>query len=189
VAILGSAALFGALPAVAGAACPTQGSSQLLSTLGDKASYFLLEGSTFESGAPGWSLTNADIINEGDQGAGGGSSRALLIRSGGEAVSPAFCVSSNVPSFRFFAKQVSSGFFGGQLSVNLRFKDGFGVTHEVPASFGLNGHGAWALSPVLELSRKLPWWAPDNVNVNLVFQPQSGSSWAIDEVLIDPYSR
>lgn len=188
-AVIGSAALFAAVPAVASAACPTPESSSLLSALGDAASYFQLSGSSFEEGSPGWSLTNAVIVDEGSEEAGGQSGDALLINAGGQAVSPAFCVSSNIPSFRFFAKQRSGGWFGGALQVNLRFKDGFGITHEVPTSFGMYSNGSWALSPVLELARKLPWWAPDNVSVNLVFRPTNGSSWAIGEVLIDPYSR
>jgi hypothetical protein len=186
VAVLGSLALLGAVPALASAACPEQESSQLLAYSGDNASYVLLEGSSFESGAPGWSLTNAEIVNEGPEAIG--SENGLLINSGGQAVSPAFCVSTNVPSFRFFARERSGGLFG-QLAVSLRFKDGFGVTHEVPVSLVLSGNGSWALSPVLELVRKLPWWAPDNASVNLVFRPSLGSSWVIDDVLIDPYSR
>ena len=189
VALLGSVALCGAVPAIASAACPAQESSQLLSALGDNSSYVLLDGSSFESGSSGWSLTNADIVNEGNEGAGGDSNRSVVINPYGEAISPPFCVDTNIPSFRFFARQRSSGWWGGPLNVNLRFRDGFGETHEVPASFGLYSNGSWALSPVLELAKKLPWWAPDNANVNLVFQPQNGSSWAIDEVLIDPYAR
>jgi hypothetical protein len=188
-AIIGSAALLGAVPALASAACPTPESAQLLSEQGDSASYFLLPGSSFEEGAPGWSLSNAAIVHEGDENAGGDSGNALLINSGGQAVSPAFCVSSNIPSFRFFAKQLSSGWFGGGLQVNLRFRDGWGFTHEVPTSFGVHGNGSWLLSPVLELARALPWWAPNNVNVNLVFRPTGGSSWVVGEVLIDPYTR
>jgi hypothetical protein len=188
-AVIGSAALLGAVPALASAACPTPESSQLLSEFGDNAGYFQLPGSSFEGGAPGWSLSNAVVVNEGDERAGGDSQGALLINSGGQAVSPSFCVSSNIPSFRFFARQRSSGWFGGALQVNLRFKDGWGYTHEVPTSFGIYSNGTWALSPVLELVRNLPWWAPNNVNVNLVFRPTKGSSWLIDEVLIDPYSR
>jgi hypothetical protein len=188
-AVIGSAALFSAVPAVASAACPTPESSSLLSSLGDNASYFLLSGSSFEAGAPGWSLDNAEIVKEGNEGVGGESGYSLAINPGGEAVSPAFCVDSSIPSFRFFAKQRSSGWFGGRLQVNLRFKDGFGWTHEIPTSEGVYGNSSWALSPVLELARILPWWAPHNVNVQLVFRPTNGSSWSIDEVLIDPYSR
>ncbi len=111
-AILGATALFGAMPALASAACPTPESSQLLAENGDNASYFLLEGSSFESGAPGWSLINAEVVSEGSEGAGGDSGHAVLIHPGGEAISPAFCVSSNIPSFRFYAKQLSGGRFG-----------------------------------------------------------------------------
>jgi hypothetical protein len=188
-AVIGSAALFSAVPAVASAACPTPEGSSLLSSLGDNTAYFLLSGSSFEAGAPGWSLDNSEVVREGNENAGGDSEYSLVINPGGQAVSPSFCVDSSIPSFRFFAKQRSSGWFGGPLQVNLRFKDGFGWTHEVSTSFGVYGNGSWALSPVLELAKKLPWWAANNVNVQLVFRPANGSSWAIDEVLIDPYSR
>jgi hypothetical protein len=187
--VIGSAALIGALPAVASAACSTPESSSLLSSLGDNTAYFLLSGSSFEEGTAGWSLTNASIVKEGNENAGGDSENSLLINAGGQAVSPSFCVSSNMPSFRFFARQRSSGFWGGTLTVNIRVRDGFGITHEIATSFGMTSNGSWALSPVLDLARALPWWVPNNSNVNLVFRPTNGSSWAIDEILIDPYSR
>jgi hypothetical protein len=186
VAILGSAALFGVVPAVASAACPTPESASLLSSLGDNASYFPLSGSSFEEGAPGWSLNSASIVNEGNEALE--DDHSLLINPGGQAVSPAFCVSTNIPSFRFFARQRSGGWFG-VLNVSLRFRDGWGYTHEVPVSYGIPSSSSWALSPVLELAKSLPWWAPNNVSVNLVFRPAYDSSWAIDDVLIDPYSR
>jgi hypothetical protein len=187
-AILGCVALLGAAPAIASAACPVQESAPLLSSFGDSASYFLLEGSSFESGAPGWSLTNAEVVNNGP--AAIGSDHSLVIGRDGEAVSPGFCVSSNIPSFRFFARRLSRGWWGwSALSVSLRFRNGWGYTQNVPVSAELSGDGSWALSPALELARRLPWWAPDNVTVNLVFRPVGGSSWAIDDVLIDPYSR
>ena len=63
--------------------------------LGDNSSYVLLAGGSFESGAPGWSLNNAEVVDEGP--AAVGASHALLIGSGGSAVSPQFCVSSEYP--------------------------------------------------------------------------------------------
>ena len=59
-ALLGSVLLVGAAPAVASAACPSSPTTQALAQFGDSAAYSLLSGSSFESGAPGWSLFDAD---------------------------------------------------------------------------------------------------------------------------------
>lgn len=183
-AALGAAGFICLAPAAASAACPTEHSSQLLSQFGDHASYFQLQGSSFEEGAPGWSLSNAEVTEEGPEGEG-----ALVINPGGVAVSPAFCVSSEDPTFRFFARQLSGGWLG-QLSVTLRWYN-HGLRHEVPASFALSGSDSWSLTPMMGLARALSavWMPGSTLQVSLVFRPLNGSSWAIGNVLIDPYSR
>jgi hypothetical protein len=174
-----------ALPALAAAACPVEAGSNPLAQLGDNASYFLLEGGSFESGAPGWSLSNAEVVNEGP--AAVSADHSLAIGSGGVAVSPQFCVSSEIPSFRFFVRQRSGGMFGA-LNVGIRWTDSAGWVHETQAG-SVHGHAAWVLGPVLQLASRLPLWMPDTtLNVRLVFRT-SYASWSIADVYIDPYSR
>ncbi len=204
-AIFGSALLLGSVPALAGAACPSSPSTTALAKFGDTAAYTLLSGGTFESGAPGWSLTEAEVV--GGSGANGDTG-SLVIQQDGVAVSPAFCVSSEYPSFRFFARQVSGGEqvsdgdrVGGEdrvsggdgrftsLNVSLRWRDLYGFSHDTSVA-QLQPGSAWTLSPVLKLATALPMWMNQStLSVRLVFEPNDGGAWAIDDIYIDPYRR
>lgn len=170
-------------PATTG--CPSSAASALLAEFGDSAMYTLLPSSTFADGTNGWSLTNAELV------AGEGvteGSNAVEIGPGGAAVSPAVCVSSEYPSFRFFYRKVA-GSDSAHLAVRLRWTNRLGL--EESTSVGsLDSNGEWTLSPVLELARALPLWMPgSSLSVRLSFEASGHSSWAIDDVYIDPYSR
>ena len=52
-----------AVPAAANAACASSPTSTPFKALGDDAAYSLVQGGSFESGAPGWSLTNASVVS------------------------------------------------------------------------------------------------------------------------------
>lgn len=193
-AVLGSAVLLGAVPAIANAACPKSTSSKLLAALGDTAEYGLLSGSTFESGASGWSLSSAELVSGSAYEVFGGS-HAILIKSGGTLVSPEFCVSSEYPTFRFFTRQISSG-SGHTLNVSLRYKDILGISHTTSVA-QIQPSSSWTLSPPVKLASALPLWMPGStLNVSLVLQASSGlifqtgsGTWAVSDVFIDPYSR
>jgi hypothetical protein len=160
--------------------------SKALAQFGDNAAYALLAGGSFESGAPGWSLNRAEIVR--GSGANGGTD-SLVIQPLGTAVSPTFCVSSEYPSFRFFARQVSGISLGAALNVSLRWTDAFGLPQVTPVGL-LPASGSWVLSPVLKLASALPLWqAGSTLDASVAFQPTLSGAWAIDDVLIDPYSR
>jgi hypothetical protein len=191
----GAALLFGtmlvgcAAPAIASAnaktACPSSKSSAALARYGDHALYTLLAGSSFEAGASGWTLTGAQASGE----AGVGSSNSLAIGTDGLAVSPSVCVSSEYPTFRFFARRLGAGARPGSLGVGLIWTDIFGFSHDTPVAFLAPGE-EWTLSPVLRLGTALPLWMPGStLQVKLAFQASGEGSWAIDDVYIDPYSR
>jgi hypothetical protein len=183
-ALFSAALLVVAVPAVASAACPSTHSERLLEKLGDNAEYFLLTGSSFESGASDWSLSGAEIVS----GGANGGSQSLVLQSGGIVLSPTFCVSSEYPSFRLFARQISGGGWFSGLKVNLRWTDDWGFPHETNIA-SLKPGNSWELSPVLRLATALPlWMRGSTLNVRLVFQPYGGT-WAITDVLIDPYRR
>jgi len=185
VATLGTLLLLVAAPAVASAECPSSPASAALAQFGDNAPYSLLTGSSFEAGAPGWSLQNAEVVS--GSGANGGS-HSLVIQSGGLAVSPAVCVNSEYPAFRFFAQQVG-GNPDGSLNVSLHWTSGWGFPHVVNVG-SVEAESSWTLSPALELATALPLRGPWNTfKVRIEFQPSGGSAWAIDDVYIDPYSR
>jgi hypothetical protein len=182
-------------PALAHANCPAKPASKAFAKFGDEASYTLLEGGLFESAAPGWSLGSAEVLSEdpaaqhanydfgeGDA-AASGKSQALLIPDGATVVSPAFCVDSQYPSFRFLVRR-AEGPRDATLDISLRWTDA-GGTHET-SDASIHARRGWALTPVLELASKLPPGVTPNVR--LVFQP-NGGSFAISAIYIDPYSR
>ncbi len=191
-ALFGTMLMIGVAPAAASAACPSNTESAALAAFGDNSSYSLLAGSSFESGAPGWSLNNAEVLSgesASEEGANG-DAYSLAIAPNGSAVSPRFCVSSEYPSFRFFARETSGGDWNSSLNVSLRWASGRGSRELDTPVASLQPSSSWTLSPTLTLAGALPLWMPGStLKVRVAFQPSGGSSWGIDDVYIDPYSR
>jgi hypothetical protein len=179
------------------AACPKGTTSHPFAGAGDNASYALVPGSAFEGGAPGWLLneaevaedtTGADPSNEAGQAEDQKHSHYLQVKSHGEAVSPAFCVSSEYPTYRLYYKKDKGG-ANAELHIALRWTDGSG-RHEVAGDSLQGEKHVWTLSPVLDLASRLPVATPgSSVSAQLVFTGSGKSSWAIGEVYVDPYSR
>ena len=188
--LLGAAVLFAA-PAAANAACASSPTSTPFKPFGDTASYSLVTNGAFESGTTGWSLTSASV-------AGGSEtyhvhaatdSKSLAIKAKGVAVSPAFCVDIDRPTFRFVARRTSGSW--GVLHVRLRWRTANGSVNETTVAAIDGGSTAWQVTPVLNLATTLPLWnSGQNATVQLVFDPEDyGGDWAIDDVYIDPYTR
>ena len=119
-----------ALPAVAGAACPTTPTTQAFKRFGDSAAYSLVSNGAFESGTSGWSLTKAAVVagNETFKVRAATDSKSLAVQPTGIAVSPAFCVGVEHPSFRFFARRTSGTW--GVMNVKLRWTGTDGKTND-----------------------------------------------------------
>jgi hypothetical protein len=189
-ALLSSALLIGVVPAVAGAACPSSPASKPFAQYGDNATYELAPGGAFEAGAPGWTLSKAAVVSDNESQNLTGHSHSLAIEPNGSAVSPHVCVSSQYPSFRFFARQLSGG-SNASLKVSVRWLSLLGLTVNTSAGAVASG-SAWGPSPVMKTDGSLPLVGGVvgilTLEVSLVFQA-SGGSFAIDDVYIDPYSR
>jgi hypothetical protein len=174
-----------AAPAPAPASCAAGPTSTPFARFGDSADYSLVPGGSFESGAPGWSLTNSTIVagNESYEVAGG--TQSLAIQPTGVAVSQAICVTTAEPTFRFFARRTSGSW--GVLNVALRWTDSAGATHNTTVASLVSG-SSWTPTPILALAAALPLWQPGSVlSVKLVFSPEQwGGGWAIDDVYVDP---
>jgi hypothetical protein len=182
----GTAVLAAALPAAA-AACAGGAETHPFAAFGDQASYVIAPGGTFESGAPGWTLTGAGIVAGNESFAATGT-HSLAIGPGGRAVSPPVCVGAEYPTFRFFARQLA-GDSDDTLTASLRWVDLLGITVESPAG-AVTPSGSWEPSPIMRLGNSLPLWLPGaTLDVQLVFTSSGGGSWAIDDAYIDPYSR
>jgi hypothetical protein len=187
-ALLTTGLLLGGVPAVAGAACPTAATSKPFAKFGDSAAYASLAGGSFESGAPGWSLSGSTVLSGNESYNVAGGSHSLAIQPTGVAVSPTFCVNIAEPSFRFFLRQTSGSW--AVLNVVLRWTDSGGTSHDTTVG-SLQTGTSWQASPVLQLATTLPLTtSASTISAKLVFKPeQYGGAWAIDDVYVDPHSR
>jgi hypothetical protein len=180
--------LFG-VPAAAQAACPSAATVKAFKAFGDTADYSLLSNGAFESGTEGWSLSGASVVsgNESFKVRASTDSKSLAVGARGRVVSPAFCVSTAHPSFRFFAKRTSGTW--GVLNVSLRWKVD-GTTNETVVGSVTTG-SAWTPTQSFSLSQILGLWNADQVGTaQIVLDPEDyGGNWAIDDVYIDPYTR
>ena len=143
----------------------------------DFADYALVPGGDFEPGAPGWSFQDAQVSNG-----------VASIDPRGEAVSPAFCISADHPTFRFMTRGSAGG--SNALRVFLRWNEG-NVVREAFV-YELDGsYSSWLPSPILPLALRLNLIQSDlSREVQLVFRVKPlSSSWAIDDVYYDPYRR
>jgi hypothetical protein len=191
IAVVASAALTLAIAPAANAACAASPTSKVFSSFGDSANYFLAPAGAFESGASGWSLSGSSVVN-GNATAkvhGANDSKSLAISATGKAVSPAFCVGIEHPTFRLFARRTSGTW--GTLNIKVRTTDARGVVNETVVGSHSASDTAWRPTAPIALSTVLPLWnAGQTASVQLVFDPEDfGGAWAIDDVYIDPYSR
>lgn len=192
-----AAALVAAFPAIASAGCPAAPLSQPFSQFGDNSYYQIAPGGAFESGAAGWvgqsgllGLVQSGVtIGEGNESYDlVPGTHSLLVGANGYAVSPPVCISSEYPTWRFVARQLG-GASASPLNVSLRWVNVLGVGVETGAG-SLSGYGSWTPSPVMKLANSLPLWMPGGtLMVQLVFRAGPGSSYAVDDVYLDPYRR
>ena len=190
-ALLSAVAVF-IVPAAAQAACQATPTTKPFKIFNDSNDYSLVPNGGFESGAGGWSLPGARVTtgNESWSVRAAGDSKSLAIDATGTAVSPTVCIDIKRPTYRFFARRTSGSW--GVLNLRVRWQDSSGRTNEttiaaLDSSFGT----AWRVSPVYNIASLLGLWNADqDASVQLVFDPEnSGGSWAIDDVYVDPYGR
>jgi hypothetical protein len=190
-ALLSAVAVF-VVPAAAQAACSSTPTTKAFQAFGDTNNYSLVPNGGFEAGTGGWSLSRSVVTagNEPWSVRGAGDSKSLAIDAGGVAVSPTVCIDINRPTYRFFAKRTSGSW--GVLNLRVRWQDASGRTNETTiAALDSSSGTAWRVSPALNIASLLGLWNADqDASVQLVFDPEnSGGSWAIDDIYVDPYGR
>jgi hypothetical protein len=189
-ALLGAAA-FCIVPAAAQAACPTMPTSKPFQAFGDSADYSLAPNGAFETGAGGWTLSGASVKtgNESYMVHGAGDTKSLALKATGTAVSPAFCVSTAQPTFRFFAQRTSGTW--GVINVKVRWTDKNGQPIETVVGSVTAGDTSWHPSQVFSLSSVMGLWnSSQALSAQIVLDPEDfGGDWSVDDVYIDPYVR
>ena len=178
------------IPAAAQAACSPTPTSKAFQAFGDTADYSLVSNGGFESGTTGWSLSGASVVtgNESWKVRAATDAKSLAINPTGRVVSPMFCVGTEHPSFRFFAKRTSGGW--GVLNVVLRWKVGNGATNETVVG-SVSPGTSWTPTQSFGLSQTLGLWnSAMTATVQVVLDPEDyGGAVAVDDVYIDPYTR
>ncbi len=170
-------------------ACPTPASSQVFSQFGDDAYYSLVPGGNFEGDVSGWALRGASVVsgNEPWYVGGAGDSQSLSIEPGGSAISPAFCVTAQYPSWRFFAR-LAGGPRRSYLSVAVEWTDPNGDHGVTPVTTLRGGRFRdWRPTRSLELGPVLD--DSTTMTERLVFFAGNSSAWRIDDLYLDPYAK
>ena len=114
--------------------------------------------------------------------------KSLRITAKGRVVSPTFCVSSQHPSFRFFAKRTSGSW--GVLNVSLRWSVDGGATNETTVGSVATGT-SWTPTQSFGLSQTLGIWnSSQTASVQIILDPEDyGGNWAVDGMTNAPVVR
>jgi hypothetical protein len=184
-------------PAAAQAACPTAPTTKAFKAFGDSSDYFLAPNGGLESGATGWTLSNASV-GSGNESAhlhGSGDSHSLKIVPGGKAVTAAFCLDTTRTGYRFFARQPGNG-AGPDLKVSVRWvgTDGVSRDQQIDTLAAANNRSwtpsrLWDPSIATAIFQRIGFTANDTASVRLVFEAEneSGPAWQLDDLYVDPY--
>jgi hypothetical protein len=181
--------LFGIPAAAQAAPCTAQPTAKVFAGFGDNADYSLAPGGSFEPGSAGWTLKDAAIVpvNEPFKVGAASDAHALGLMATGEAVSPAFCVGVEHPSFRFFARRV--GRTSGPLHVKVRWTDD-GISKEKTVGVVSGALAQWAPTDSLSLAPSMDIFDDRTVSAQIVLDPTgTRGGWLVDDVYVDPFSR
>lgn len=148
---------------------------------GDDADYAFAPGGSFETGAPGWSLTNASIVGTNESLGIFAGNKSLFIKDRGRVVSPWFCITPDHPTFRYVT-------YGGEVEMEIDYQ----VIGERDIDDKLvgetNGGRTWGPSSIHPLATKIPAATlAKGIVARVVFEAEDDVY--VDNLLIDPYRR
>jgi hypothetical protein len=169
------------------ATCDTNASQAFKSVDGDRSSYVLVPGGSFENGAPGWTLGRGATVVNGNEPwkvHRTGDNRSLYIPSGSSATTPPMCFAPGDWHMRFFAASSSSKL--SSLQVRVRVKSLLGVLSILDGG-KIATDTAWQPSARigLLLSNVTGILATDSISFQFV--PSDSASWRIDDAYLDPW--
>jgi hypothetical protein len=177
--LLGSLTTPVALISGKGAPCTARVLSQPFAAWGDEASYFPVDGGSFQSGAAGWTLTGgAKVVSGGNPHVAGSAGNSLDLPAGSSAIAPATCVDLSAPTLRAFA--------AGSGSVSVA-----AVVGGTPFPLGtISSYGTWAPTAAFLNISSLFSILSTTGTVTTVFRFTAVSGDVhVDDVYVDPYRR
>jgi hypothetical protein len=144
----------------------------------DPADYFLAPDGDFSSGAAGWDLAGAEVVEDNEPWYVHGPSIAAAVHlpSHASATSPTICVAEDDPTMRFFARG------SGVLLVEVLYTDAEGVERSLPIGV-VDASSEWAPSEALPITANTY-----EMTVAFRFTALTGD-WSIDDVYVDPYRK
>lgn len=151
----------------------------------DLASYTLVPGGTFESGAPGWTLGGGARVLSGNESFfvnSPGDSHSLYLPAGSSATTPPFCVSLLQPTIRLFV--VNGGSSASRLKVRVVYRGLLGILGILDGGT-ISAPATWQPSPVMLATLNAPLGTKA---AQFVFTPaDSSGAWRIDDLYVDPW--
>jgi hypothetical protein len=165
--------------------CSYGPASHPFASWGDIASYTLVPGASFESGALGWTLSGGARVVAGNESYYTNSrydSHSLAVPAGSSATTPPFCVGLNRPTIRLFV--VNGGSSASRLRVKVVFRGLLGILGVLDGGTISAGPG-WKPSPIMLATLNAPLGTK---SAQFVFTPaDSSGAWRIDDLYVDPW--
>ena len=185
-------------PAAQAASCATRTLTSPFSRFGDTNQYFLAPSGAFESGAPGWALSNAATTSGNDSYYLNSSTDKSSLKLTGSATSPAFCITRDDPLLRFAAKTVTTAGSNGnysQLNVSVIVRNATGSQGSYfLGAIAPKGNGAWFLQPQMHygsLFDSYLFGADGTGTATMQIQftvAGQGGTWYLDDLYVDPFA-
>jgi hypothetical protein len=160
----------------------------------DPLNYVPVTGGDFESGAEGWKLSGARVVdgNEPFKVGDAADSRSLSIPAGASATTPAMCAGLDHLFMRYFARSSKTSLLGAltsRLRVDVLVETSTGATLALPLGTQLLTP-SWSPSlPVPVVANLLPLLPGAHTPVAFRFTAEGSASWTIDDVYLDPRFR
>jgi hypothetical protein len=173
--------------------CPELATKQVFLRWLDPLNYVPVHAGDFESGAAGWKLNGAKVVdgNEPFDVGGADDSKSLSIPAGASATSPTMCAGLDHLFMRYFARSQASllGSLTSRLQVDVVFETSTGAVVSLPLGTQLLTP-SWSPSlPVPVVANLLPLLPGAHTPVAFRFTAVGSASWKIDDVYLDPKFR
>ena len=173
--------------------CTPQATKQVFLPWLDPLNYVPVKGGNFESGAAGWKLSGARVVDGNEPWRVGNSadSKSLSLPAGASATSPVMCAGLDHLFMRYFAKSKASllGTLTSHLRVEVLVETSTGATVALP--LGIQAlTTSWSPSlPVPVVGNLLPLLPGEHTPVAFRFTSVGSATWTIDDVYLDPRYR
>lgn len=185
--------------------CDGHAFSTPFAALGDTAPYTLVPGGDFEGTLTGWTL-GAKVVTVRDRldNLGlGGDQRSLSLPKGTSVTTPAICVTTDYPYFRFFARS-KSGSTDSRLTVEVIYEGTSPATVITVASLKGTDMATWKATPQLRTGVYLATLAANLSSAKAIMDGSQqvvsagamrvrltavAQTWEVDNLYVDPRMR